>query len=315
MDKAKARIAYVGGALDNGSIDVRDLAPALIAFSDLVENINSCLNGKGKIRVLLNQDSMQRGSIDVTLYLESSSILESAKLFMGFAEETGLKDLIEILGWGGTLTGGIFALIKLVKGRKIKNIEHKPDNKVEITAGDDVIATDEKTLKVYLDVNCRLNIEKIIRPLQNEGVDAFELRNPTDKQDFNPIVSIRDSEMENFKAPAVKEIDDETFAPTPEIEIVTEIVTINFVEGKWKLNDGTHNIWVTIQDEDFKKRVAQREFGFAKGDMLKIRYHVEQAIKGGKLTTEYIVSKVLEVIEKPQQIELDFETQTESKDE
>lgn len=35
----KVRLAYTGAALDDGYIDVHDLAPALIAFNDeLVEN-------------------------------------------------------------------------------------------------------------------------------------------------------------------------------------------------------------------------------------------------------------------------------------
>ena len=32
----KARIAYSGKALDDGTMPVRDLAPALLAFSELV---------------------------------------------------------------------------------------------------------------------------------------------------------------------------------------------------------------------------------------------------------------------------------------
>ncbi len=39
----KARIAYVGEALENGEMEVRDLVPALLAFSDLVENANRAL--------------------------------------------------------------------------------------------------------------------------------------------------------------------------------------------------------------------------------------------------------------------------------
>lgn len=65
----KARIAYNGPAIENGEMDVRDLAPALIAFADLVESVNNVLKGEQKIKVMLNQDSLQRGSFDITFIL------------------------------------------------------------------------------------------------------------------------------------------------------------------------------------------------------------------------------------------------------
>ena len=63
---AKARIAYVGPALDNGEMDVRELAPALLAFAGLVESANAAIGGKQNIRVMLNQDSIRKGSFDIT---------------------------------------------------------------------------------------------------------------------------------------------------------------------------------------------------------------------------------------------------------
>ena len=65
----KARIAYNGTAIENGEMDVRDLAPALIAFADLVESVNNVLDGEQSIKVMLNQDSLQRGSFDITFIL------------------------------------------------------------------------------------------------------------------------------------------------------------------------------------------------------------------------------------------------------
>ena len=59
----------LGPAIENGEMDVRDLAPALIAFADLVESVNNVLKGEQKIKVMLNQDSLQRGSFDITFIL------------------------------------------------------------------------------------------------------------------------------------------------------------------------------------------------------------------------------------------------------
>lgn len=69
-DTAKARIAYVGTALENGEMEIRELVPALLAFSDLIENANRVLGGDRKIKVMLNQDSLKRGSFDITFLLD-----------------------------------------------------------------------------------------------------------------------------------------------------------------------------------------------------------------------------------------------------
>jgi hypothetical protein len=102
----KARIAYGGAAIENGAMDVRDLAPALIAFSDLIRQISDVIGSEHNIKVMLNADSIRRGSFDITFLLDIN-ILEQAKLFMSGAEESGLKDLMEVLGWGGTATAGV----------------------------------------------------------------------------------------------------------------------------------------------------------------------------------------------------------------
>ena len=85
----KARIAYAGPALEDGTMDVRELAPALIAFADLVKYASRAINLDKNIKVMLNQDSLKKGSFDITFLLDTS-LLDQAKLFMQGAADTGL---------------------------------------------------------------------------------------------------------------------------------------------------------------------------------------------------------------------------------
>ena len=48
-------------------------------------------------------------------------------------------------------------------------------------------------------------------------------------------------------------------------------------------------------------------FNYYKGDMLTVRYSIKQCIKNGHLSSDYIVSKVLAIRRKPEQIKLPFE--------
>ena len=314
---AKARIAYTGAALDGGNMDVRELAPALISFAGLVDSANNAIGGKQKIRVMLNQDSLRRGSFDITFLLDAD-VLEQAKLFIGWASDTSLDELVDALGWEtvGKLAdvrtlagGGIFWLIKKIRDRKIKTIERDENKKLaEITLNDgEKITATENTLKLYLDVECRVNVEKILEPLKHDGVDGFELRSPDEADNAEPILTVDESERQYFSAPVVAPFGDEQPNVLPDQEILAKLVTVNFDKGKWRLNDGTNTFWVSMCDDDFNKRVEQREINFAAGDMLKIRYHIEQSIKAGNLTSEYIVTKVLDIRRKPRQINLAFD--------
>lgn len=313
----KARIAYVGEALENGEMEVRDLVPALLAFSDLVENANRALGGEQRIKVMLNQDSLRRGSFDITFLLDTT-IIEQAKSFFGFSTQVSLSTLLSSLGWSEfgkvadvvtvstPVVSGVFYLIKKIRGRKIKHVERK-DDKAEITLNDgEKVLTDENTLKIFLDIKCRINIEKIIEPVKHEGIEAFELRKPEVENESEAIEIIKKDDVVFFDAPA-NEMPNEELKPAPEHEAILKIVSVNFDNGKWKFNDGESSFWASLEDKNFTQKMQSREINFAWGDMLKVKYFTQQKLRNGNLTKETIVTKVIEIVKQPQQTTLDFE--------
>ena len=64
----KARIAYAGPALTDGEMDVRELAPALIAFAEFVSNAGKAIGCEQNIKVMINQDTLNKGSVVPALY-------------------------------------------------------------------------------------------------------------------------------------------------------------------------------------------------------------------------------------------------------
>jgi hypothetical protein len=290
-------------------MDVRELAPALISFAELVENCYKAIGGQEKIKVMLNEDSLRRGSFDITFFLDID-FLKEVKLFMESAKESGLDDLMTVLGWGPTIagvTGGIVYVVKKIRGRKLKRIEHQPNGKAEITLEDDEkIGMSENTLKVFLSVDCRVSLEKVMEPLKKDGIDAFEIRDPQHTDSKEPLVSVEKEERENFKAPPA-EADEDGERETKEQTMLAHIISLNFEQGKWRLSDGTNAFWASIVDEAFLNKIERGEVSFTKGDVLLIEYHLKQMVRAGKLTTEYIVSRVLEQKKAPKQIKLDFD--------
>ena len=55
------------------------------------------------------------------------------------------------------------------------------------------------------------------------------------------------------------------------------------------------------------KRKIYGDIAFAKGDNLQIEYHLEQTVRSGKLSTTYIITKVLTTLRNHKQTKLNLE--------
>lgn len=302
----KARIAYDGPLLSDGSMDVRELAPALIAFADLVKYSGKAIGIEQPIKVLLNQDSLQRGSFDITFLLDLN-ILEQAKLFVKGAENSGLKDLMDVLGWGATIgacSGGIFGIVKYIGGRKIKAIDQLSGAVAKITLADGVtLEVTENALKVLLDYECRKSLEKITAPLKNHGISSFKLRNP-DSDSKEPIETISKEDVEAFKTPDVEDAITNVYSGT----MIFDIESVVFdEEKKWRFFDGEVKFWARIEDVDFWRGVEDGSYRFAKGDRLEVQCTISQSTPaGGHSTLTRTITKVVKKLDRPKQIKLDF---------
>ena len=73
MSQSKFSVAYDGESLKNGAMDVRDLAPALLAVGELFNEANSILNGKSA-EVKVNVTATGLGSFEVFLEVDLSYI-------------------------------------------------------------------------------------------------------------------------------------------------------------------------------------------------------------------------------------------------
>lgn len=300
----KVRIAYSGNALDNGAMDVNELAPALIAFAQLVKRTNTLIGNEQEIKIMLKADDIRIGSFDVVMQLVSG-LLDEAKLFVGWADTSGLTSILQVLGWGYGSTKGIFWLIKEIKGRAIKEVEQKERSSIICLNDDSHIEIDNLTLNVYSDYDSRTQIERIIKPLMQNGIDSFELRNPEDYTDKEPKIAIMKSELPNFVAPEAEPNTEELVSVQT---MIVKIVSLVFdKKQKWRFSDGEITFWANIEDEAFWNEVDTGERSFSNGDKMKVECQIRQHLDArDNPVTERTVAKVIEVIERPTQIKLPF---------
>src|SRR5690349_3150194 len=96
-DTAQFQITYSGEALENNEMDVRELAPALIAIADLLEESNNVING-GSTKIIVNvHGSFKSGSfgIDFTVI---QNIFQNVMNFFNSDGVTAATNLLDLLG-------------------------------------------------------------------------------------------------------------------------------------------------------------------------------------------------------------------------
>ncbi len=307
MKNAYTKIAYTGGAVNDGIMEVEDFAPALLSLGKLVRAANETLNHpECTLKTYIKAD-VQKGSFEVNIEVVQTIVEKITALFSddGYSIERifcyifgGAVTTEKALGSISKSGNHILSLVDLykkLKGSKIKKIEN--GDLIEI-AGEQFVV-DSEILKLYENADVRKNIEKVVAPLSEQGIDGFEFRDEESKT----LERINAGEQEYFKY--VQDIEEKN----TEIDIKEEIMFLtilspSFDGNKWRLHDGMSSSFYSINDEEFNKKIKQRELTFGSGTTLRCERQIKQEVTADGLKTEYIITKVIEVINPPQQISL-----------
>ncbi|WVM87969.1 hypothetical protein UMZ34_16610 [Halopseudomonas pachastrellae] len=286
MSTASLQIVYDGPALASHEMEVRDLAPALLALGDLLEEANATLNhGKSKVSVSV-KGSFKTGCFAIDIAVTQSLLQQAQDLFNG-SPVTAALNLVAILGLGYKSGQGVFQLIKWVRNRKITNVEILSEGVVRVFCDGDHFETEQEVLDLFRNWRLRKAFQDVVfTPLQRPGIEYFAVRKGSN--DF-AVASAQESAA--FVAP---EQDEEELEKTERIASL-QLVNIAFRDdNKWRFYDGAATFYASITDQIFLNNVDTSEERFAKGDILKVRLQEKKTLTGDQLRAEY---EVLEVIE------------------
>lgn len=293
MDVMGQRIAfnlvYDGPALQEHRMDVRALAPALLAMGDLVERANEILNGEqAKVSVDVHA-SFRQGSFGIELDL-AQSLWQKMLDFAGNHQIASIGTLMGLLGL--SVKDGVIGVVQLIlklRGRGIRKIEPIGDGKIRFIVDDQAVDVEESVYRLLQDYKIRKALQGLItEPLEHEGIDSIST---VDKQARHVMVHVERSEAHYFRAPEPQEEQLES----DEYTATLQVLTLAFQDGnKWRFTEGGGNtFYANILDDEFLQRIRSNE-QFAKDDIIRALVRRTQRITKDGLKADYEIVRVIE---------------------
>lgn len=285
MNSTTFQIIYDGDALSTHEMDVRDLAPALLALSDLLEEING-----DTVKVTVNvKGSFKTGCFHIDFSVVQNILTQLVGLLNG-ENIVAVATIMQLTGFSGK-DGyiGLVQFIRWLKGRTIKKIEKIGDNKSKVIVDNDSIEVEENLITAVTNVKVRQSLEVIItNPLSRSGIDSFKV--VSDNDTSHPL-EINKEEKDLYIAPKAKDeqIDDQV------LEKNLQAIGISFVDGnKWRFSDGNSSFFAEVRDNGFIEKIQSNLVTFAKHDILKVKLRQKQYLTDTGIKTEYEVLEVLD---------------------
>lgn len=314
MTRIEFGVHYRGKALEAGEMDVRDLAPALLALGQLCNSANRVLSGQDNQVAVYARAGFPKGSFGAELVLanaptvldtlSSLPVLDTFSDWLSGNRATALANLITFVGFGTSLsTGAVLGLIKLVrfaKGKLPKRATRPRPGTMLLSFEHGDVEVPEETGQLFQDGSVREHLYKVVAPLEAEGISELEFT-----VQGKPGEKIIKSDVPAFRVP---EVEDQLLNETPPRKKIFTIVSLAFEEdNKWRLNDGQGTSWVKIADKAFLASVDRGEITFGKGDMMEcIVIERQYQTPKGTLRTDY---EAIEAIHRPKARQLFLPTE------
>lgn len=304
------RIGFDGPAVDNGEIDVADLAPALLALGEFFEAANRALN-KDRADVKLKIRATEKGSFVALLALDVSFIADILDAVSAHPDRvTAANDLMDLVIKGGGIVGtaagvpwGFFKVLKWLKGKRPDSAQQNDDGTTSLTKDGTTIIVDQRTIVLLEDISTREATEKFVKTsFRQQGIKTVTL-DEEDNENDAPDLTLTKADI---GAATVPEPSEEEITETSDTrEALLKIVSAQFEEGYlWRFTDGTNTFTASMEDEDFVKRLDNSEIVLSKNDTLRCVIEETQQLAGNRLKTETKITHVKDHISGARQLRL-----------
>lgn len=284
-------VYFSGPSVDEHSMSVRDLAPALIGLADAIDRYKelSCPFADLDVRIT----ATKAGSFDVILQILGTavSIMQGGETVDVVNLASGIIDVLKIL------------LARYEQTGTVKPGEHEVveqhETQIDLQIGKAKLSASRRSYRAACDGKIINDLGAATKPASEDG--------------YNPVRFIHKDSGNNATVPGdVSEsmadltLSDQPIEPSAETTTL-QIDTIQFQSRKWKFSKGDEKFWCEIADDGFLTRLNRHEVSFCSGDLLKVNLETEQYVRDGRLETgRRKITKVIEHIPIEQQPTLDI---------
>ena len=94
----------------------------------------------------------------------------------------------------------------------------------------------------------------------------------------------------------------------PDQEMWVKAVVARQNESRWRVTDGSSTFEIHIE-KDVLDRLNQENLKITRGNIFRIRYYIRQSVKDYALSSQYVVTEILEVKKRMKQIEMPWTIQ------
>ena len=287
-------LKYDGQALVDHTIDVNDLAPALMGLSDLIQEANRIANGD-KASIKLKIKATQPGSFQVDVQA-IQSLASQAEMILNGTHITAVGNLAMLLGLISGSAMGLVKLVKWLKGGRADKVTDKDDANVEIEKDGQTVVVTKIEWEMYQSRKIRESIYSVLKPAERDGIEIIEFID--EKQQSTKITK---TELKYYKP---QDEPDEQLLET-ERETYVNVSHMWFKDGhKWRFSEGESEWSAEITDQKFLIKLLKSEVSIYANDWLKVRVKQTQYKTTSGLKSDYEITEVLELKRADKQIPL-----------
>ena len=94
----------------------------------------------------------------------------------------------------------------------------------------------------------------------------------------------------------------------PNQEMWVKAIVARQNESRWKVTDGSNAFEVHVE-KDVLDRLKQENLKITRGNVFRIRYYIRQSVRDYDLSSQYVVTEILEIKKRMKQIEMPWAIQ------
>lgn len=285
-------LRYDGPALTEHRMPVNELAPALIAMSELFMVAHRISDGAA-LPPSLDVRANREGSFAVELVLTPNDVVDLLSQREAIAAATAvtlLGPVVGALAWlqGRRKNGGKTAETVSEVRPGVLSVKWNADGSTEVF-------TTSAARDLVEDMDFRRTAAAATGPLrQDRGIDTVEIR-PTGESAEIPSITLDRDDAVALDAPPLD-------GDSRVLSDITRTVSLRPLKPalqtgfKWFVSDGSARFWVTIHDLEFLQRVESSVESFSAGDILRCQMRERQLedASSGDLKMERTVLEVIE---------------------